>query len=161
VIHSNISINDWFTYFSELLYDDSVGSVTVNDDGGVEDKYLNAEITLDEVFKAFGKLSVGKSAGNDGISSEFYKHTSNEIAPILCLLFNKILESHNLPVSWSQSIICPIHKSGAQNDQKNLRGISITSVMYSELDSSGSVKKLTKDVTLKRKSGKNKTVYTV
>ena len=130
VIDSNISLNDWFTYFSELLYDDSVGSVTVNDDGGVEDEYLNAEITLDEVINAIGKLSVGKSAGNDGISSEFYKHTSNEIAPILCSLFNRIFESHNIPIFWSQSIICPIHKSEAQNDPKTYRGISITSVMY-------------------------------
>ena len=56
VIHSNISMNDWFTYFSELLYDDSVRSVTVNDDGGVKDEYLNAEITLDEVINAIGRL---------------------------------------------------------------------------------------------------------
>ena len=76
------------------------------------------------------KLISDKSAGNDGINSDFYKNTRNEIIPILHTLFNAVFNSGCLPKSWDESIICPIHKSGSKNDPGHFRGISLTTAMY-------------------------------
>ena len=51
------------------------------------------------------------------------------IAPILSTLFDKILELEYFPISWSLSLIVPIHKSGELDDPNNFRGISLNSCL--------------------------------
>ena len=86
--------------------------------------------TLDEILLSISKLSNNKSTGFDGIPAEFYKNSIDDIAPVLLLLFNKILHTGIFPKSWGKSIITPIHKSGPKNIPSNYRGISITNTMY-------------------------------
>ena len=129
-ISNSICCNDWLTHFSTLLYDNTAEPLDIDDIVGESDAYLNSEITIDEILQSISKLGVNKSPGNDGICSEFYIHTKNEIAPILCSLFNKILSTGTFPKSWGESIICPLHKSGPKNDPNNYRGISLTTTMY-------------------------------
>ena len=43
----------------------------------------DAEISLDEIMKSINSETNNKSPGNDGLTGEFYKHFSNEIAPVL------------------------------------------------------------------------------
>ena len=42
-----------------------------------------AEISLDEIIKSINSETNNKSPGNDGLTAEFYKHFSNELAPVL------------------------------------------------------------------------------
>ena len=72
----------------------------------------------------------GKSCGPDGISSEFYKSSINDIAPILLQLINKILDTGNFPISWGHSVITPVYKSGPTYLPSNYRGISIANTLY-------------------------------
>lgn len=74
--------------------------------------------------KRIQKLKSGKSQGTDGTSAELYRNTSFEMAPILCCLFNEILDSGIFPDMWCDSIIVPVHKSGSKDDPSNFRGIS-------------------------------------
>lgn len=76
------------------------------------------------------KLGLNKSPGNDGLGAEFYVHTRNDIAPVLCSLFNKILSTGSFPKSWGESVICPLRKSGPKSDPNNYRGISLTTTLY-------------------------------
>ena len=41
----------------------------------------------------------------------------------LCCLFNELLNKGNVPHSFGESIISPIHKSGSLDDPGNFRGI--------------------------------------
>ena len=91
---------------------------------------LNSEILPSEISSAIKKLSNGKSSGIDGIPSEFYKNTLHDIVPVLHKLFNTVFSTGNFPSIWSQSVICPIFKSGSKKNPANYRGISITTSMY-------------------------------
>ena len=41
------------------------------------------EISLDEIIKSINSETNNKPPGNDGLKAEFYKHSSNELAPVL------------------------------------------------------------------------------
>lgn len=127
---SGISLNEWGQYFKSLLYNDNAEPIVLNDALQEGDEFLNTCITLDEVISSINKLALGKSCGNDGIGSEFYKYTAHDIGPALCTLFNKIFDTGQFPISWGESVICPIFKTGMTSNPNNYRGISITSTMY-------------------------------
>ena len=42
-----------------------------------------AEISLDEITKSINSEANNKPPGNDGLTAEFYKHFSNELASVL------------------------------------------------------------------------------
>ena len=66
-----------------------------------EDEYIHTEFNIEEIHMSVSKLISGKSAGNDGINSDFYKNTRNEIIPILHTLFNAVFNSGCFPKSWA------------------------------------------------------------
>ena len=55
------------------------------------------------------------------ISAEFYKSTVTDFAPILKDVFNSILDSGVCSKSFgdSETILCPLHKSGPTSDPNN------------------------------------------
>ena len=42
-----------------------------------------AEISLDEIIKSMNSETNNEPPGNDGLTAEFYRHFSNEVAPVL------------------------------------------------------------------------------
>ena len=44
---------------------------------------FEAEISLDKIIKSINSKTNNKPPGNDGLTAEFYKHFSNELAPAL------------------------------------------------------------------------------
>ena len=76
------------------MFDETADPINI-ENNNYEDEFLNAEMTIDEVLRSISKLPVGKSPGNDGVSSEFYKCTSDILGPLLCNLFNSILSTGN------------------------------------------------------------------
>ena len=52
----------------------------------ISNKHFNlceAEISLDEIIKSANSEANNKPPGNDGLTAEFYKYFSNELAPVL------------------------------------------------------------------------------
>ena len=47
----------------------------------------------------------------------------------MTIFFNKVFDSGNVPESWTQSIICPIHKNGSQHHPDNFRGNSLINII--------------------------------
>ena len=140
---NHISIHEWKKYFEELL--NCKESVDVDFGRIVEDfmfqhdrtcelcenndtlDELNCDITLEETEDAISDLANGKSPGLDGVTNNIIKSASALIAPILCKLFNKVLESKYFPEHWSHALIIPIHKKGDVQNPDNYRGISLLS----------------------------------
>ena len=45
--------------------------------------FCEAEISLDEIIKSINSETNNKPPGNVGLTAEFYRHFSNEVAPVL------------------------------------------------------------------------------
>ena len=96
---------------------------------------------MSELGCSIRDLKLGKSGGPDGIIPEMISHTINEMSDIFLTLFNKILETGRFPENWSNSMLCPIFKSGSTSDPNNYRGILLidifnkilTGMMYKRL----------------------------
>ena len=47
-----------------------------------------AELSLDAIIKSINSETNNKPPGNYGITAEFYRHFSNELAPVLLGVYN-------------------------------------------------------------------------
>ena len=93
-------------------------------------------IREDEIRETIGKLKHNKTLGTDGFAGEFYKVFSNDLSPILCKLYNYVLDSGNPPESWSEAIITVLPKEGKDPLQcASYRLISLLCVDYKILTS--------------------------
>ena len=88
---------------------------------------INKDITLVEVEKAIDSLHRERAPGIDGITNGILKKIELVIVPMLCSLFNKILEDGSYPGEWCSAIIYPIHKKSDVKIASNYRGISLLS----------------------------------
>ncbi len=75
-------------------------------------KYLDAEITCQEIIESIKSLKNGKSPGPDGLSYEIYKQFSEVLAPYLLRLYNRAIEGGTLPPTMNEVIITLIPKKG-------------------------------------------------
>ena len=66
-----------------------------------------------------------KAPGIDGIISRVFKLGKAVFVPVLCRIFNVILETGVYPDEWCHAIIVSIHKGGNKNDRNSYRGISL------------------------------------
>ncbi|EDO39184.1 predicted protein, partial [Nematostella vectensis] len=75
-----------------------------------------------------------KARGPDNIPSAVQKICADELAPSLCVLFNKSLELGKLPAEWKKSLIVPIFKKNRKERVENYRPISLLSVTSKVLE---------------------------
>ncbi len=88
------------------------------------------EITEEEIYLRVKDLKNGKACGLDNILNEFIKSTFNEMKLVYVELFNKILNTGQIPESWTIGMIIPIYKNkGDKGDFDNYRGITILSCL--------------------------------
>jgi hypothetical protein len=90
---------------------------------------LDKKFTHKEIYEGIRKLKNGKASGCDGISNEIIKSAAKTIVPVICDIFNKLLELEHYPIQWAIGLILPLHKSGEVSDPNNFRGITINSCL--------------------------------
>ena len=75
-------------------------------------------ITVDPkgVAKLLDGLNVHKAPGPDGLNARVLKECSNEISPILALIFNESLARGDVPDEWRQANVSPVFKKGEKYD---------------------------------------------
>ena len=69
-----------------------------------------AEISLDEIIKSINSETNNKSPGNDGLTAEFYRHFSNELAPVLLGVYDSWGKLDTMGVTYRTGIISAIYK---------------------------------------------------
>ena len=75
-------------------------------------------------------LTNGKACGNDKILNEYIKATFNEMKLIYVDLFNRILNTGQIPEAWTIGMIMPLYKNkGERGDFDSYRGITILSCL--------------------------------
>ena len=89
-----------------------------------------------EVHNLLSKLDVNKASGWDEVEAKYLKIGAAAIAPSLTALFDTSLAASELPEDWKCAKITPIFKSGARNDPKNYRPISLLPIVSKLLEQS-------------------------
>ena len=80
------------------------------------------------IAKLLRNLNPRKAAGPDGIPCRLLQCAAEEIAPALTLLYNRSLESGEVPSAWRHALVQPVFKKGDRTVPGNYRPISLTSV---------------------------------
>ena len=86
------------------------------------------EIKIDEngFLKLLSNLKVDKAAGPDDIKPIVLKELRKKIASVIKAIFEKSLETGQLPKDWTTARVCPLFKKGDKCDPTNYRPISLT-----------------------------------
>ena len=67
-------------------------------------------ITIEEINTGIHNLKINKSPGNDGLTSEFYKHFKDGLSEFLLCMFKEAIENGKLPPTMCQGLISLIPK---------------------------------------------------
>ncbi|MCJ8736328.1 hypothetical protein PDJAM_G00258270 [Pangasius djambal] len=88
----------WKEYFEELMNEGNEREKRVEEVTSVEQKV--DKIRKDEVRKALKRMKSGKAVGPDDIPVEVWKCLGEAAVEFLTSLFNRVLESENMPEEW-------------------------------------------------------------
>ena len=91
-------------------------------------------ISLNGVIGCVKRLNPRKACGPDKMPILVLKETSNEIAPILQHIFQKSLNTGEIPSDWKNANIVPIFKKGDRTKPANYRPVSLTAVVSKMLE---------------------------
>ena len=81
----------------------------------------------EDILNMIDKLSLGASAGPDGIPSILLKKCKHSLVDGMLLLFRKFLKDGVLPKMLKQAFVVPVHKGGSRGIPANFRPVSLTS----------------------------------
>ena len=73
------------------------------------------EISLDEIIKSINSETNNKPPGNDGLTAEFYRHFSNELAPVLLGVYDSWGKLDTMGVTYRTGIISAIRAISRTN----------------------------------------------
>ena len=87
-------------------------------------------VTPQAVKDKLKKLDINKAQGPDMIPPKVLK----ELCEDLCSLFNKSLETGNLPSEWNTAVVTALFKKGSKSDPGNYQPVSLTCVLCKVLE---------------------------
>ena len=80
------------------------------------------------VLKLLNDINPYKATGPDAIPGRLLKSLSDEVADILCMIFQASLDQGKTPKAWKKAYISPIFKKGDRHKPANYRPVSLTSI---------------------------------
>ena len=136
LVTSNPDIaREFNSYFSSVftVEDGNIPAPVISYDG--EDALRQVRCTELEVVAKIRALDPNKAAGPDGYLPKVVKAVADEVGVHLCQIFNRSLETGEVPLDMRSANVSPIHKKGPLTDRGNFRPISLTSVPGKLLES--------------------------
>ena len=100
----------------------------------VGDSVNDIKIDENEVEKLLEKIQPHKASGPDEIPNIVLKMCSKSLAPGITALFQKSLDTGELPKDWTDANITPVFKKGDKHAAENYRPVSLTSVLSKVLE---------------------------
>ena len=85
-------------------------------------------ITTPGVTKILKNLKIHKASGPDEIPARILKETADIIAPAITALYNKSLNTGDIPSDWLKADIVALFKKGHRYLASNYRPVSLTSI---------------------------------
>ena len=84
--------------------------------------------------KKLSALKASKSAGLDGLHCKFLLELKDSLCDALTNIFNKSLESGEVPKQWKRVHVSPIFKKGDKKQPENYRPVSLTCVVCKTME---------------------------
>ena len=85
----------------------------------VNDHLQSLAINKNGVTKLLQNSKVSKAAGPDGLPNCVLQECASEISPALTAIFQKSVDSGELPRDWSNANIAPVFKKGDKHLPEN------------------------------------------
>ena len=90
---------------------------------------INHIISATGIQHILSNLKPHKAAGPDTIPPTVLKELSHQISPILEIIFNKSLQTGQVPNDWKEANVAPIFKKCDKHNPCDYRPISLTCIM--------------------------------
>ena len=85
--------------------------------------------TKEHAVEQLKRLKTEKSPGIDELHPKFLHEVMEKIGEVLAQIFNKSMETGDVPQEWRDALIVPLLKKGNKSDPCNYRPVSLTSVV--------------------------------
>ena len=95
---------------------------------------IDFSISAEGVRRLLSNIKTHTACGPDNLPARLLKEAADELAPILCLLFNATLHQGKIPLEWKSANIAPIFKKGDKHRPENYRPISLTSIICKSVE---------------------------
>ena len=99
-----------------------------------EERLTDVSLQVETIEEVLLSLKPNKAAGPDGIKNRFLKECAEEMVPRLQQVFRKSIDSGEVPKSWKEAHIVPIHKGGSKATMGNFRPDALTSSVCKVLE---------------------------
>ena len=86
-------------------------------------------ITTEGVLKLLSNLISHKAAGPDQISPRIMKEMADTLAPALTTIFQKSIQTGEVPKDWRTADVTPIYKKGQKYVAANYQPVSLTCML--------------------------------
>ena len=96
--------------------------------------HIISPITFQDILQSIVDMKSSVSQTPDQIPSLYIKKTATNLLKPLCIIFNRSIQTSEIPSMWRKAIIIPIYKKGKAYDPTNYRPISLTSVICRMLE---------------------------
>ena len=129
-IGNNLQIKELFDHF-KILYNTQLNECQLHwSTTNILDPFLDSPFEGWELDFVLKELKLNKAPGMDRVGYEFFKFSPIEYRYELLTLFNQIFLKEDIPTSFRNSIIVPLHKKGEVNNPANYRGLSLLDAIY-------------------------------
>ena len=91
-------------------------------------------VTTQKVRRKIRQLKPHSAAGPDGIAPKLLQQCEDELAPVLAMLYRKLLNSGQVPAEWKTASVIPI-KKGKKTAAENYCPVQLTCVSCKLLES--------------------------
>lgn len=91
-------------------------------------------LTEEKVRQGLRRLGPSKAPGPDLIKGRVLRECSEELASIVCQLFNHSLREHSIPTLWKRSEIRPLPEANHPVELNAYRPVALTSVLVKCLE---------------------------
>jgi hypothetical protein len=115
-------------YASVFCCDRNIPEIKVTNQG--ETSNINTKF----IRKILAKIGRNKSVGQDGIPGEILKLGGEAMTPYLARLLEMSLNNATIPSEWKKVTVFPIYKGDDRSAVSNSRPISLTSVVFKQME---------------------------
>lgn len=124
------------SFFGSVFSDTDPTAIQVSIDQQIfGDPVSGVNISERDILKKINNLKSNSAAGPDNISAKFLQTFSSQVSVPLRLIFNKSLQTGEVPADWKCGNITPIFKKGPKSNPGNYRPVSLTSIPCKLLES--------------------------
>jgi hypothetical protein len=106
----------WKEHFEEHLNEGSESEKPTRPVDLRDDEVDIGSPSREEIERALKYLKNNKAAGADSIAAELLKNDGPNLVDALHAVIQQAWTSETLPRSWTEGVLCPVHKKGDKLD---------------------------------------------